>query len=78
MYPVIPKYTYKHMCIYHFMEEIFTHIYETSTWGNNNHSEYNGSSGGGEIKKNKENEKVKKNKKVKKNEKDKKNKKKIS
>ena len=47
MYPVIPKYTYKHMCIYHFMEEIFTHIYETSTWGNNNHSEYNGSSGGG-------------------------------
>jgi uncharacterized protein YifN (PemK superfamily) len=29
------------------MEEIFTHIYETSTWGNNNNPEYNGSSGGG-------------------------------
>ena len=29
------------------MEQIFTNIYETSNWGNNNNSEYNGSSGQG-------------------------------
>ena len=29
------------------MERIFTDIYETKTWGDNNNSEYNGSSGGG-------------------------------
>jgi hypothetical protein len=29
------------------MEQYFTDIYENSRWGNNNHNEYNGSSGGG-------------------------------
>jgi len=29
------------------MENIFTTIYETNLWGNNNNQEYNGSSGGG-------------------------------
>ena len=29
------------------MENIFTNIYEMNTWGNNKHSEYSGSSGGG-------------------------------
>lgn len=29
------------------MEEIFTKIYEEKTWGNNNHPDYNGSSGNG-------------------------------
>jgi hypothetical protein len=29
------------------MEEIFTTIYETKKWGDNNNEEYNGSSGGG-------------------------------
>jgi hypothetical protein len=29
------------------MEEIFTNIYEENIWGNNNNSEYSGSSGGG-------------------------------
>ena len=29
------------------MEDVFTNIYEKNVWGNNNNSEYNGSSGGG-------------------------------
>ena len=29
------------------MEQVFTHIYETSIWGSNNNDGYNGSSGGG-------------------------------
>jgi hypothetical protein len=29
------------------MEHIFTNVYETNVWGNNNNTEYNGSSGGG-------------------------------
>jgi hypothetical protein len=29
------------------MESVFTHIYENNVWGNNNSTEYNGSSGGG-------------------------------
>jgi hypothetical protein len=29
------------------MEQIFTNVYENNVWGNNNNSEYNGSSGGG-------------------------------
>lgn len=29
------------------MESIFTNVYETHEWGTNNHTEYNGSSGGG-------------------------------
>lgn len=29
------------------MEEVFTNIYENKIWGDNNNSEYNGSSGGG-------------------------------
>lgn len=29
------------------MEGVFTHIYEASVWGNNNSTEYKGSSGGG-------------------------------
>ena len=31
------------------MEEIFTNIYETKLWGNNNSNEYSGSSGGGSF-----------------------------
>ena len=29
------------------MEQIFTNVYESNLWGNNNIIEYNGSSGGG-------------------------------
>ena len=29
------------------MEQIFTNVYESKIWGNNNNAEYNGSSGGG-------------------------------
>ena len=29
------------------MEDYFTYVYENSIWGNNNNTEYNGSSGGG-------------------------------
>jgi hypothetical protein len=29
------------------MEQIFTNVYEKNVWGNNNNTEYNGSSGGG-------------------------------
>ena len=29
------------------MEQIFTNVYENNIWGNNNNTEYNGSSGGG-------------------------------
>ena len=29
------------------MEQVFTNVYENRIWGNNNHAEYNGSSGGG-------------------------------
>lgn len=29
------------------MEQIFTGVYETHQWGNNNNTEYNGSSGEG-------------------------------
>ena len=31
------------------METIFTKIYENNMWGNNNNSEYNGSSGEGSL-----------------------------
>jgi hypothetical protein len=38
------------------MEEVFTRIYENRSWGNNNNSEYNGSSGpGSDVDYNKEN-----------------------
>ena len=38
------------------MEEVFTNVYETNLWGNNNIVEYNGSSGGGsDINYNKDN-----------------------
>jgi len=30
-----------------YMEQVFTKVYESKLWGNNNNSEYNGSSGGG-------------------------------